>query len=224
MVSRRAQQAGDRPSPRHKRSPALRVCLIVPGISRGFFVGAGMRCWPATHACPGPLCLPLPGRRDIVRCQADWSGRLLVVFQGERYAAKRQADAGRFEAGENLGENVAGRETFLEKGSPSPCPTLPKTFAGGPAAAEPAQRWESPRKEGVMSWHGKKLNLWLSGVETCGRESRGRTGRSHRGMPPCRASPSYLCGGTSQVPREGTASRGQMELHQKAWRCEGQGA
>ena len=166
VVSRRAQQAGDRPSPRHKRSPALRVCLIVPGISRGFFVGAGMRCWSATHACPSPLCLPLPGRRDIVRCQADWSGRLLVVFQGERYAAKRQADAGRFEAGENLGENVAGRETFWEKGSPSPCPTLPKTFAGGPAAAEPAQRWESPRKEGVMSWHGKKLNLWLSGVET----------------------------------------------------------
>ena len=85
-------------------------------------------------------CLPLPSRRDIVRCQADWSGRLLFVFQGERYAAKRQADAGRFEAGENLRENVAGRETFLEKGSPSPCPTLPKTFAGGPV-----QRWGSPR-------------------------------------------------------------------------------
>ncbi|MBR2610451.1 hypothetical protein, partial [Desulfovibrio sp.] len=31
-----------------------------------------------------------------------------------------------------LVEKLAGRETFLEKGSPSPCPTLPKTFAGGP--------------------------------------------------------------------------------------------
>ena len=54
-----------------------------------------------------------------------------------------------------------------------------------------------------MSWHGKKLNLWLARAETCGRESRGRTDRSHRGMPPCRASPSYLCGGTSQVPPGG---------------------
>ncbi|MCI7507392.1 hypothetical protein, partial [Desulfovibrio piger] len=32
-----------------------------------------------------------------------------------------------------LVEKLAGRETFLEKGSPSPCPTLPKTFTGGPA-------------------------------------------------------------------------------------------
>ena len=31
-----------------------------------------------------------------------------------------------------LVEKLAGRETFLEKGSPSPCPTLPKTFAGEP--------------------------------------------------------------------------------------------
>ena len=28
-------------------------------------------------------------------------------------------------------EKLAGRETFLEKGSPSPRPSLPKTFAGG---------------------------------------------------------------------------------------------
>ena len=32
-----------------------------------------------------------------------------------------------------LVEKFAERETFLEKGSPSPCPTLPKTFTGGPA-------------------------------------------------------------------------------------------
>ena len=31
-----------------------------------------------------------------------------------------------------LVEKFAGRETFLEKGSPSPCPSLPKTFAGEP--------------------------------------------------------------------------------------------
>ena len=185
-----------------------------------------MRCWPATHACPGPLCLPLPGRRTV------FGGRLTGVVvswsfsKGNVTRQGRQADAGRSEER----ENVAGRETFLEKGPPSPCPTLPKTFAGGPAAAEPAQRWESPRKEGqrpsrkVMSRHGKNLNVRLSRAETYGRESRGCGRQSHRGMPPCRASPSYLCGGTSQVPQEGTASRGQMELHQKAWRCEGQGA
>ncbi len=28
-------------------------------------------------------------------------------------------------------EKLAGRETFLEKGSPSPRPSLPKTFAAG---------------------------------------------------------------------------------------------
>ncbi|WP_304040088.1 hypothetical protein, partial [Desulfovibrio piger] len=33
---------------------------------------------------------------------------------------------------ENLKEEkLAGRETFLEKDSPSPRPSLPKTFAGG---------------------------------------------------------------------------------------------
>ena len=36
-----------------------------------------------------------------------------------------------------LVEKFAGRETFLEKGSPSPCPTLPKTFVG-----ESAQGWK----------------------------------------------------------------------------------
>ena len=69
-----ARPAGRRPygvsllgaTARHKRSPALRVLLIVPGISRGFFVGAGMRCWTATHACPSPLCLPFPGRRTVL--------------------------------------------------------------------------------------------------------------------------------------------------------------
>ena len=30
-------------------------------------------------------------------------------------------------------EKLAERETFLEKGSPSPRPSLPKTFAAGPA-------------------------------------------------------------------------------------------
>ena len=30
-------------------------------------------------------------------------------------------------------EKLAGRETFLEKGSPSPRPSLPKTFAARPA-------------------------------------------------------------------------------------------
>ena len=29
-------------------------------------------------------------------------------------------------------EKLAGRETFLEKGPPSPHPSLPKTFAGRP--------------------------------------------------------------------------------------------
>ena len=40
-----------------------------------------------------------------------------------------------------FGENSAGRETFLEKGPPSPCPTLPKIFADGPA-----QGWKSPQR------------------------------------------------------------------------------
>ena len=39
-----------------------------------------------------------------------------------------------------LVEKFAGRETFLEKGSPSPCPSLPKTFAGEPARMESLRR------------------------------------------------------------------------------------
>ena len=44
-------------------------------------------------------------------------------------------------------EQLAGRETFLEKGSPSPRPSLPKTFVGGPAgmsALVSVQQGESP--------------------------------------------------------------------------------
>ena len=39
---------------------------------------------------------------------------------------------GRQAPGDLKREKLAGRETFLEKGSPSPYPSLPKTFAGGP--------------------------------------------------------------------------------------------
>ena len=38
-------------------------------------------------------------------------------------------------------EKFAGRKTFLEKGSPSPRPSLPKTFAGGAAGmGEPVKK------------------------------------------------------------------------------------
>ena len=38
---------------------------------------------------------------------------------------------GRQAPGDLKKEKLAGRKTFLEKGSPSPRPSLPKTFAGG---------------------------------------------------------------------------------------------
>ena len=203
VVSRRAERAGDVHRLLHARPAGRRpygVSLLPPrhDIKDPFSASVvdhpryqpGIFCWGRNevlvcHPCLSqPLMPAAPRQEDSTWWQADWSARLLVVFQGERYAAKRQADAGRFEAGENLRENVAGRETFLEKGSPSPCPTLPKTFAGGPV-----QRWESPRKEGqrpsrkVMSWHYKNLNVWLLRAETCGRESWscGRSG----GSVPC---------------------------------------
>ena len=43
-------------------------------------------------------------------------------------------------------EKLAGRETFLEKGSPSPRPSLPKTFAAGSVRG-----WESLPKAGMVS-------------------------------------------------------------------------
>ena len=43
-------------------------------------------------------------------------------------------------------EKLAGREIFLEKGSPSPRPSLPKTFAAGPVRG-----WESLPKAGMVS-------------------------------------------------------------------------
>ena len=83
-----------------------------------------------------------PRQEDSTWWQADWSARLLVVFQGERYTRQgRRRTPENLKQAKILGENSAGRETFLEKGSPSPCPTLPKTFAGGPV-----QRWKSPQR------------------------------------------------------------------------------
>ena len=43
---------------------------------------------------------------------------------------------GRQASGDLKREKLAGRETFLEKGSPSPRPALPKTFVGGSAGME----------------------------------------------------------------------------------------
>ena len=43
-------------------------------------------------------------------------------------------------------EKLAERETFLEKGSPSPRPSLPKTFAAGSVRG-----WESLPKAGMVS-------------------------------------------------------------------------
>ena len=54
---------------------------------------------------------------------------------------------GRQAPGDLKREQLAGRETFLEKGSPSPRPSLPKTFVGGPAgmsALVSVQQGESP--------------------------------------------------------------------------------
>ena len=63
-------------------------------------------------------------------------------------------------------EKLAGRETFLEKGSPSPCPTLPKTFVDGPA-----QGWKFFGEAGLAVSLGKAValrgrKLWLSGAES----------------------------------------------------------
>ena len=65
-----------------------------------------------------------------------------------------------------LVEKLAGRETFLEKGSPAPCPTLPKIFAGGPA-----QGWKVCGAAGLGVSLGKAValrgrKLWLSGAES----------------------------------------------------------
>ena len=43
-------------------------------------------------------------------------------------------------------EKLTERETFLEKGSPSPRPSLPKTFAAGSVRG-----WESLPKAGMVS-------------------------------------------------------------------------
>lgn len=52
-------------------------------------------------------------------------------------------------------KSLAGRRTFLEKGSPSPYPSLPKTFTG-----EPAQGWKVCGAAGMTEpwarpWHCK---------------------------------------------------------------------
>ena len=51
-----------------------------------------------------------------------------------------------------LEEKLAGRETFLEKGSPSPCPSLPKTFVG-----ESAQGWKVRGAAGLAVTLGKTI-------------------------------------------------------------------
>ena len=73
---------------------------------------------------------------------------------------------GRQAPGDLKREQLAGRETFLEKGSPSPCPTLPKIFAGGPA-----QGWKVCGAAGLGVSLGKAValrgrKLWLSGAES----------------------------------------------------------
>ena len=65
-----------------------------------------------------------------------------------------------------LVEKLAGRETFLEKGSPSPYPSLPKTFVG-----ESAQGWKVRGAAGLGVSLGKAValrgrKLWLSGAES----------------------------------------------------------
>ena len=51
-----------------------------------------------------------------------------------------------------LVEKLAGRETFLEKGSPSPCPSFPKTFVG-----ESAQGWKVRGAAGLAVTLGKTI-------------------------------------------------------------------
>ena len=51
-----------------------------------------------------------------------------------------------------LVEKFAGRESFLEKGSPSPYPSLPKTFAG-----ESAQGWKVRGVAGMTVTLGKTI-------------------------------------------------------------------
>ena len=153
---------------RHKRSPALRVLSIVPGISRGFFVGAGMRCWPATHACPSPLCLAAPRQEDSVLWQADRSGRLLVVFQGNVTRQRRQTDAGRSDAGENFWRKFCGEGNLFGKRFSLPVPHPSKNFCRWACATlgKPAERKGRRPSRKAMSRHCKNLNVWFSRAET----------------------------------------------------------
>ena len=97
----------------------------------------------ACHPCLSqPLMPAAPRQEDSTWWQADWSGRLLGTLRGKD--GRRMPED--LKQAKIFGENSAGRETFLEKGPPSPCPTLPKIFADGSAAAEPAQGWKNPQR------------------------------------------------------------------------------
>ena len=175
-----ARPAGRRPygvsllgaTARHKRSPALRVLLIVPGSSRGFFVGAGMRCWTATHACPSPLCLPLPGRRTVpggrlTGVVVSWSFPKGIVT---RQSGRRMPED--WKQAKIWGKTLRGGKPFWKKVLPPRAPPFQKLLPVGLCKDGKARGEAGPRpSRKVMSWHGKKLKLWLSGAETYGRES-----------------------------------------------------
>ncbi len=181
---RRAQQAGDvhrllhaRPAgrrpygvsllgaaTRHKRSPALRVLSIVPGISRGFFVGAGMRCWPATHACPSLLCLAAPRQEDSVWWQADRSGRLLGTLRGK--------DGRRTPGDLKRGKTLRGGKPFWKKVLPPRAPPFQKLLPVGLRKDGKARREEgaTPISQGHVTALQKPECMVLEGRDIGQRE------------------------------------------------------
>ena len=133
-----------RPLPKIVRDPlaahSARGSFFVPGPPGIFLLG---KEW--TAELPPVLLRPLMPRRSrqkqlclvesLTKCSSPndrpnvGQSPLKGSLAGRR-KLKLQADRCRLEAG----ESPAGRETFLEKGSPSPHPTLPKTFVGEPGA------------------------------------------------------------------------------------------
>ncbi|MDY3880304.1 MAG: hypothetical protein SOZ39_04110, partial [Desulfovibrio piger] len=83
-----------------------------------------------------------------------------------------------------LVEKFAGRETFLEKGSPSPCPSFPKTFVG-----ESAQGWKVC---GVAGMTEPWARPWHCEAGSCGYRAQ-RVGE--RGL--CLEADSAGCGNFS---------------------------
>ena len=115
-----------RPLPKIVRDPlaahSARGSFFVPAL-RGIFL-----FWGKERAELPSMFVSVPDARCSRRRAC-----LVGVALGCHLSRETSCDKGGRQTPADLKkETLAGRETFLEKGSPSPYPSLPKTFAGGP--------------------------------------------------------------------------------------------